>query len=61
MTYKNCKLLIEKNRYEYEDMLLKLDVFLLNNRINVTEYKELVEIMDYKKNRTVNDVLQVVN
>lgn len=49
MTYKNCKKLIENNRYEYEDMLNKLDVFLLANRITTDEYKELIELMNSKK------------
>ena len=38
MTYKNCKKLIENNRYEYNDMLEKLDVFLLVNRITTEQY-----------------------
>lgn len=49
MTYKNCKKLIENNRYEYEDMLNKLDVFLFANRITTDEYKELIELMNSKK------------
>ena len=49
MTYRNCKKLIEADRYEYEDMKSKLDVFLLGDRINLDQYKELVEVMDSKK------------
>lgn len=59
MTYKNCKKVIEnhKNKLtagvisaeEYEtlksDMTIKLDVFLLNNRINKDEYNELIGLM----------------
>ena len=59
MTYKNCKKVIEnhKNKVkagvisaeEYEvfksDMTNKLDVFLLNNRINKDEYNELIGLM----------------
>ena len=59
MTYKNCKKVIEnqiKRRNaevitaeEYEtfksDMIDKLDVFLLNNRITKEQYNELVGIM----------------
>lgn len=45
MTYHNCKKLIEAGRYEKEDMLNKLDVFLLNNRITKAQYKELVELI----------------
>lgn len=46
MTYKNCKKLIENNRYEYNDMLEKLDVFLLVNRITTEQYYELVKMME---------------
>lgn len=42
MTYRNCKKLIELGRYEREDMLNKLDVFLLNDRITQVQYEELV-------------------
>ena len=59
MTYKNCKKVIDnqiKRRNaevitaeEYEtfksDMIDKLDVFLLNNRITKEQYNELVGIM----------------
>lgn len=45
MTYRNCKKLIEAGRYEYNDMLNKLDVFLLGNRITPTEYEELCTMM----------------
>lgn len=48
MTYKNCKTLIEKDRYEYDDMLAKLDVFLLADRITAEQYRELKELMDSK-------------
>ena len=46
MTYKNCKKLIENNRYEYNDMLEKRDVFLLVNRITTEQYYELVKMME---------------
>lgn len=46
MTYKNCKTLISKGRYEYDDMLQKLDTFLLAYRITVEEYNELKGMMD---------------
>lgn len=50
MTYRNCKKLIEAVRYEYDDMLNKLDVFLLGDRITQTEYEELVKMMNDRKN-----------
>ena len=46
MTYKNCKKLIENNRYEYNDMMEKLDVSLLVNRITTEQYYELVKMME---------------
>ena len=46
MTYKNCKKLIENNRYEYNDMMEKLDVFLLVNRITTEQYYELVKMIE---------------
>ena len=49
LTYKNCKLLIDKNRYEYQDMLEKLDVFLLGNRIDRDQYIELTNLIESKK------------
>lgn len=49
MTYKNCKKLIEAGRFEREDMLMKLDIFLLNNRISQGEYEELVGLMGNNK------------
>ena len=45
MTYRNCKKIIELGRYEREDMLNKLDVFLLNDRITQAQYEELVGMM----------------
>lgn len=45
MTYRNCKKLIEMGRYEREDMLNKLDIFLLNDRITQVQYEELVGMM----------------
>ena len=53
MTYRNCKKLIEAGRYEYNDMMNKLDVFLLGDRIAQEQYTELVALMDSKKVETV--------
>ena len=55
MTYRNCIKIIEnyKNTYEYLikelDMLNKLDVFLLGNRITQDEYEDLVKLLNSKK------------
>ena len=45
ITYKMCKTLIEKKRYEKDVMLEKLDVFLLADRITKEEYEELVGML----------------
>ena len=44
-TYNSCKKLIESGNYIKEDMLQKLDLFLLKNRITMENYTELVELM----------------
>lgn len=49
ITYRNCKKLIENGRYEYSDMMNKLDVFLLGDRITQAEYEELVKMMEARK------------
>lgn len=45
-TYKMCKTLISKGRYEKSDMMMKLDVFLLGDRITKEQYDELVSMMN---------------
>lgn len=45
MTYNICNTLITNGNYIKDDMLLKLDVFLLNNRITQKDYNELTEMM----------------
>ena len=59
MTYKDCKKVIENNirkmnngeitSEEYQvfksDMVDKLDVFLLNNRVTKEQYEELLKLM----------------
>ena len=46
MTYDLCKRLIENGNYVKDDMMMKLDVFLLNDRITQAQYEELVGMMD---------------
>lgn len=51
MTYTVCKRLIENKTFTEEsksDMLIKMDVFLLHDRINQNEYDELVQLLDTK-------------
>lgn len=45
-TYKLAKSIIEKGNYEYADMMKKLDVFLLGERITLEQYNELTGIMN---------------
>lgn len=46
MTYKLMKRIITKGGYDREATMLKLDVFLMADRITPEEYQELVELMD---------------
>lgn len=50
MTYKLMKRIIEKGGYDRENTLLKLDVFLMADRITPEEYQELVELMGEENN-----------
>jgi len=46
MTYIYCKQVISNGTYgEKESMQIKLDVFLLHNRITQEQYEELVDLM----------------
>lgn len=45
MTYARLKKLIQSGTYQKEDMMSKLDVFLMANRITEEQYQELVEMM----------------
>lgn len=47
LTYKACKIMIEKNRYKAkDDMIEKLNIFLLNDSISEEEYNELMELLN---------------
>ena len=43
--YDNLKILIESGNYEKEDILKKLDIYLLLNRITTEQYQEIVELL----------------
>lgn len=45
MIYRLMKTMVTRGTYDKEDMLKKMDVFLLNNRITEAEYNELVALM----------------
>ena len=47
MTYIYCKKVIQNGTYSTkEDMQIKLDVFLLNDRITQDQYNELVALLN---------------
>lgn len=49
MTYIYCKKVIENGTYgTKEDMMIKIDVFLLNNRITQEQYNELIVLLNTK-------------
>ena len=52
MTYTYCKRVIENKTYasqeQKDEMQLKLDVFLLNDRINQDQYNELTALLAAK-------------
>ncbi len=54
-TYEMCKILITNGRYEKEDMLQKLDIFLLGDRITQEEYTELTSMI----NPTIEEVSEI--
>ena len=45
MPYARLKKLIERGAYNTDDMLNKLDVFLMANRITEEQYQELIGMM----------------
>lgn len=55
MTYIYCKKLIENTTYttqeQKDEMQMKLDVFLLNNRIDQVQYNELTQMLADKFTR----------
>ena len=51
MIYRLCKNMINNGTYgSYEEMMNKLDVFYLGNRITQIQYNELVELLNSKNN-----------
>lgn len=47
--YDLCKFLIDRQRYSYDNMLKKVNVFYANNQLVDKEYTELLTIMDSQK------------
>lgn len=46
MTYNYCKKIIAGGKYDKEEMMDKLDIFLLAGRISDEQYKELVGLLE---------------
>ena len=58
-TVRLCKILITNDRYTYDDMYAKLDLFLMLNRITEEEYVELTGLLvdtEASKGSIVDDV-----
>lgn len=50
MTYSYCKRVIENGTYgTKEELTIKMDVFLLNNRITQDQYNELTALLEEKE------------
>ncbi len=45
MLYKNLVKMITRGSFVKEDLLSKMDIYLLNNRITEEEYNELIALM----------------
>lgn len=45
MLYKNLEKMITRGAFEKEDLLSKMDMYLLNDRITEAEYNELMALM----------------
>lgn len=46
MTYGLCKKIIAKGNYDKDELLNKMDIFLLNNRITQEQYNELASMIN---------------
>lgn len=46
MIYKRLKTKIERGTYDKDDLLKKMDLYLLRNRITEEQYNELFELME---------------
>lgn len=54
-TYMYCKKIIAGGNYDSDDMLDKLDVFLLNERITNEQYNELIGMITPADKEVVED------
>ena len=46
LTYEACKRVIQNRVFDKEDLLKKMDIFLLNNRLSKEQYNELITLLD---------------
>lgn len=52
--YDLCKFLIDRQRYSYDNMLKKVNVFYANNQLLDEEYTHLLTEMDAQKTQSVD-------
>ena len=48
MTYTRLKKIIQQGTFDKNDLMNKIDIFLLANRITEDQYKELVNLLNAK-------------
>ena len=53
--YNVCKKLILSGNYDKVDMVKKLDIYLLKDRITEEQYNELIELMQNKQQEIINN------
>ena len=53
--YNVCKKLILSGNYNKVDMVKKLDIYLLKDRITEEQYNELIELMQNKQQEIINN------
>ena len=52
MIYKQIKKYIERDAFNKDDLLMKIDNFYLFNRITTEEYRELLSMLGVNKHET---------
>lgn len=52
MIYKQIKMLIERDAFNVDDLLKKIDMFYLFNRITTEEYNDLMKMLGVVVNET---------
>lgn len=49
MTYTRLKKIIQQGTFDKNDLMNKIDIFLLANRITEDQYKELINLLNAKE------------